>query len=346
MKKLLEKTNLFKKLWHFILAIVILSLSITFLFVETDSSFIEYLIGFLWSLAITATQWIGHVYINNRISEKMDWINHPWKRALIGTFFILVYAVVAFLAVQITMFYLVFHRLPHNMGTWLFHSSLYSVSIAFGVSFFFTTVGFFKAWKKSLLEAEQLKTEMLAYKYEALQNQINPHFLFNSFNVLSDLVYSDQKTAVKFIDQLSGLFRYVLDTRDKELVPLKEELEFLEAYRYLLKTRFEEKLTIQVSIDARDEEMIVPMALQLLIENAVKHNEISEENPLKVSLVKKENWIEVRNNRQPKQVGEDSKKTGLKNIEQQYAFFTEQAIQVEASDKEFIVRLPLLKTQK
>jgi sensor histidine kinase YesM len=343
---MLQKSNPFKKLWHFVLAIILLSAPITFLFVDPSSSFTEYLIGFIWSFTITATQWIGHVYINNRISEKMDWISHPWKRAFIGTFFILIYAVVAFLAVQIMMYYLVLHRLPHNLLNWMFHSSLYSVSIAFGASFFFTTIGFFKAWKKSLLEAEQLKVEMLAYKYEALQNQINPHFLFNSFNVLSDLVYTDQKMAVRFINQLSGLFRYVLDSRDKDLVPLKNELEFLDAYIYLLKTRFNDKFNIQVTIKPEPDEMIVPMALQLLVENAVKHNEISDEKPLLVTLKKEVDFIEVKNNRQTKQVGEASKKMGLKNIEQQFGYFTDKPIQIIPSETEFLVRLPLLKIQK
>lgn len=345
MKNEFFNTTLFKNVRNFVLAIVVLSAILTFLFIDIHSSLSTYLIGFGWSLAICSTQWIGHVYINYRISKKIDWISHPWKRALVGAFFILVYAVVAFVSVQSILFWLVNGRFPHPFVHWMIRSSLYAVSIAFGVSFFFTTVGFFRAWKKSLFEAEHLKTEMLAYKYEALQNQINPHFLFNSFNVLSDLVYADQKMAVKFINQLSELFRYVLDNRDKELVSLQEELNFIDSFIYLLKTRFDNKLNIQIDIKPQPDELIVPMALQMLVENAVKHNEVSDAHPLQVTIRKQNGFIEVTNNLQPKPVGEDSKKTGLKNIVQQYTFFTNQEIQIIPSSSEFIVRIPIIKGQ-
>jgi len=343
MKITLIRYNPFKKLWHFVLAVFLLSFMVTFLFIGAHPSFQTIIIGFVWSMAICTTQWIGHAAINGYIATKINWITHPWKRALVSSFFIIIYAVVAFIAVQMIMFSLVYGRLPHNFPNWIYHSTLYSVTIAFGVSFFFTTIGFFQAWKKSLLEAERLKTEMLAYKYEALQNQINPHFLFNSFNVLSDLVYADQKLAVKFINQLSELFRYVLDTRDKELVHLSEELEFMNSYIYLLKTRFDHKLNIQIEINPEPDEMIVPMALQMLIENAIKHNEVSEVKPLFVTVRKHEDFIEVTNNLQPKIVGEESKKTGLRNIIQQFAFFTDQDIQIIPTETNFLVRLPVLK---
>jgi len=190
-------------------------------------------------------------------------------------------------------------------------------------------------------EAE-LKSEMMAYKYESLRNQINPHFLFNSFNVLSDLVYDDQAQAVKFIRQMSELFRYVLDSRDKELVSLGEELEFMKSYTYLLKTRFGDKLDLKVELHPESNEFIVPMTLQLLVENAVKHNEISEKFPLSVIIRKNGNYIEVENPLQPKQVGEDSKNTGLKNISQQFGFFTEREIEVKSTATTFLVRVPLI----
>jgi LytS/YehU family sensor histidine kinase len=161
---------------------------------------------------------------------------------------------------------------------------------------------------------------------------------------LSDLVYDDQAMAVKFIRQLSDLFRYVLDSRDKELVPLKDELEFIRSFTFLLKTRFEEKLKIDVDVQANPDEYIVPMTLQLLIENAVKHNEVSEAFPLRISVRKVNDCLEVENNLQPKSVGDDSKKTGLKNITQQFAFFSEKPIKIITSDERYMVRVPILKS--
>jgi LytS/YehU family sensor histidine kinase len=254
------------------------------------------------------------------------------------------YSATAFAVVQFANYYLWMDVLPEKSWGWILKSLPYTLLISFIISLMFTAIGFFKAWKNAFVRAEKLKVEMMAYKYESLRNQINPHFLFNSLNVLSDLVYDDQAMAVKFIRQLSDLFRYVLDSRDKELVPLKDELEFIRSFTFLLKTRFEDKLKIDVDVQANPDEYIVPMTLQLLIENAVKHNEVSEAFPLRISVRKADDCLEVENNLQPKSVGDDSKKTGLKNITQQFAFFSEKPIKIITSDERYMVRVPILKS--
>jgi LytS/YehU family sensor histidine kinase len=147
-----------------------------------------------------------------------------------------------------------------------------------------------------------------------------------------------------FIRQLGDLFRYVLDSRDKELVPLVEELEFIRSFTFLLKTRFEQKLTIDIEVQPGQDDYIVPMTLQLLIENAVKHNEVSEAFPLRIQIRKTGEWLEVENNLQLKNVGDNSKKTGLKNITQQFAFFSEKPIKIISSDEFYKVRVPILKS--
>jgi LytS/YehU family sensor histidine kinase len=241
------------------------------------------------------------------------------------------------------MFMVVQGGLPERPFYWAIRSSYIAISISFIVSLVFVAVGFFRKWRTSLLEAERFKAEMLMYKYEALQNQINPHFLFNSFNVLSDLVYEDQDKAVDFIRQMSQLFRYVLDSRDRELVPVKEELEFIKAYTYLLQTRFEDKLVIHLEFEAGEDELIVPMTLQLLIENCVKHNEISASQPLDIRITRNGEYIEVGNNLQIKAVGPDSKKTGLSNIQQQFRYFTPKEILITETDRTFSVAVPIIK---
>lgn len=256
----------------------------------------------------------------------------------------LIYSVTAFILIQFFNYYVWMGMLPSKSWASIIKSLPYTLLISFVISLIFTAVGFFFAWKRSFEQAEKLKVEMLAYKYESLRNQINPHFLFNSLNVLSDLVYDDQTMAVKFIQQLSDLFRYVLDSRDKELVPLKDELEFIRSFTFLLKTRFEEKLQIEIDLESDPEDYIVPMTLQLLIENAVKHNEVSEAFPLRISLRKTSDYLEVENTLQPKNVGEDSKKTGLKNIIQQFAFFSDKPIEIIPSEDRFLVRVPILKS--
>jgi len=128
------------------------------------------------------------------------------------------------------------------------------------------------------------------------------------------------------------------------LVPLKDELEFIRSFTFLLKTRFEDKLIIENDVQANPDDFIVPMTLQLLIENAVKHNEVSEAFPLRISIRKNHNYLEVDNIRRIKNVGEDSKKMGLKNIIQQFAFFSDQPIEIISSDSNYQVRVPILKS--
>lgn len=329
------------------ISMLILAMVVTLVFFDNyRGSFKDFALGYGWSLSICITQWLGNSYFNSLLDKKYSWTKHLFKRTLYGTLVIIGYSVVAYLAVQAIMYLLVYGSLPGDMLAWSLRTSYIAVLISFMISLIFAAVGFFRNWKESLLEAERFRTEMLMYKYESLQNQINPHFLFNSFNVLSDLVYEDQGKAVDFIRQLSQLFRYVLDSRDRELVPIREELDFIRAYSYLLKTRFEEKLYIRVEVEAKEHELIVPMTLQLLVENCVKHNEISAAQPLRIRISRNGEYLTVENNLQPKAAGEQSKKTGLSNIKQQYSYFTDQELVVSEREGTFSVKVPVIKMGK
>jgi sensor histidine kinase YesM len=328
-------------------AMLLLALVITlFVFDSYGEGPRLFMLSYVWAVAICLTQWAGHSYIYGLLDKKYSWQDHLLKRGIFGTLAIIIYSALAYLVVQVIMIKLVHGALPENPIYWMLRTSYVAIFISFFVSLIFVAVAFFQNWKRSLLEAERFKAEMLSYKYESLQNQINPHFLFNSFNVLSDLVYEDQKKAVDFISQLSQLFRYVLDSRDKELVPVKEELEFIQAYVYLLQTRFEDKLSIALEFEAMEDEMIVPMTLQLLIENCVKHNEISASQPLSIRIVRKEEYIKVENTLQPKPAGAEYKKTGLSNISQQYKYFTDKGIILTETDHNYAVAVPLIKSNQ
>jgi two-component system, LytTR family, sensor kinase len=332
------------KFKQFILSNIILALIIVAIIMRgAFDSYQNFLIRFLWAFIICITQWSGAALISHLIDLRIKWIEQPILRTTIGIIALVSYAVLAFSIVQFTMLYILFHIAPVDAWQMVSQSIIYTLLISLFISLTFTAIGFFKAWQKALINSEKLKAEMMAYKYESLRNQINPHFLFNSFNVLSDLVYADQAMAVKFINQMSDLFRYVLDSRDKELVPLKDELEFMRSFTYLLKTRFEDKLEIVIDLQAAPDEFIVPMTLQLLVENAVKHNEVSEAFPLIISIRKNGNYLEVENSLRLKNVGEDSKNTGLKNIIQQFGFFTEDEIEIDDLNGKFRVRIPILK---
>ncbi|MBX2944484.1 MAG: histidine kinase [Cyclobacteriaceae bacterium] len=197
--------------------------------------------------------------------------------------------------------------------------------------------------KKTQLEAEQLKKISIEAQFEALRNQINPHFLFNCFNVLSTLVYRDAETSAKFIDQLSSVYRYLLYNQEKKIVSLKEELAFIESYLYLLKIRFGENISIKNEIDREGEKFYVaPAVLQMLIENAIKHNVVSRKSPLEISLTAVNGSIIVSNTLQPKAVKEESTRIGLKNIQSRYEFLSNRKVEISKTENRFTVKIPLL----
>jgi LytS/YehU family sensor histidine kinase len=207
---------------------------------------------------------------------------------------------------------------------------------------------FLKNWKKAIIDSERMKKEQMAAQYESLKNQVNPHFLFNSLNALTNLVYEDRDQAAKFIRELSRVYRYVLDTRSQELVSLKTEMDFVDAYIFLQKIRFDDKLEISIDYEGYEQKMIPPMALQMLLENAIKHNVIAEEQHLKIDFAVNENgMLIVKNNLQKKNIpSEDSSGMGLANIQSRYEFLSDRKVEIVNGPTEFIVKVPLLDFEK
>jgi two-component system, LytTR family, sensor kinase len=201
--------------------------------------------------------------------------------------------------------------------------------------------------RNAQLEAEQFKKISAEAQFEALRNQINPHFLFNSFNVLSSLVYKDADTSAKFISQLSHVYRYLLYSQEKKVVALKDEMEFIRAYLFLLEIRFGENLVIKIAELGDDDTFFVaPATLQMLIENAIKHNVVSRKNPLTIEIFRKKDTLVVSNNLQLKEIKEPSTQVGLKNIISRYAFLSERKVTIEQDQHYFVVTLPLLEFEE
>ena len=198
--------------------------------------------------------------------------------------------------------------------------------------------------KNSVLEAEKLKTLTAESQFEALRNQVKPHFLFNSFNVLSGLIHKDPGLASEFIQQLSRVYRYLLYHQQEKLVSLSTEIEYLDSYIFLLKIRFGEALEVDRNINDINTEKyrIPPASLQLLVENAVKHNKVSRKNRLNVNIFEQDRFLVVRNNVQSKSQREPSSGLGLQNIRLRYRHLAKQDIVVEQDKLYFTVRLPLI----
>lgn len=198
-------------------------------------------------------------------------------------------------------------------------------------------------WKRSATEAERFKQENLEFRFDRLKNQVNPHFLFNSLNTLASLVYNNPDTASSFIRQMAKVYRYVLENRDKEMITLSEELNFMEAYFFLVKIRFEEGIDFVIEIAPGCKNLCLPpMTLQLLVENALKHNIVSVSKPLQIQIRAIGKTMEVLNNLQPKISPEPGTKTGLENISSRYAFLTDRIVSVLKTENQFIVKIPLL----
>lgn len=211
---------------------------------------------------------------------------------------------------------------------------------------FFIYEGIYYLNKTRIVEIEKNELEKITaeQRLDTLKNQVNPHFLFNSLNTLISIIPEDPETAILFVENLSNSYRNILEFRNEKLVPIWQELEALESYIYLLKTRFQGKIHIYNNVsDHVMDHFILPISLQILIENAVKHNITSSSKPLKIHLESNANEIVVKNNLQPKKQAYNSTKLGLANISSRYKLLAENEIRIEKTEHEFIVALPIIK---
>lgn len=189
-----------------------------------------------------------------------------------------------------------------------------------------------------------LREEVTASKYRSLKSQISPHFLFNSLNTLTSLMYQDRDLASDFVSRLASCYRYILDNRDQDLISLDKELAFLDSFVFMMGVRHKKSLEIKTDINLDTSKVLVPtLSLQMLVENALKHNQYSPEKKLKILVYNKGSQrLVVRNNLQARATQEPSTKLGLKNIENRYKFYTHQEVLVEERDGYFLVEIPLL----
>ncbi|HMU44893.1 MAG TPA: histidine kinase [Chitinophagaceae bacterium] len=203
---------------------------------------------------------------------------------------------------------------------------------------------FFKEYRRHLAEAEEFKKVSTQAEIQLIKNQVNPHFLFNNLNVLSGMVIRDNPEANQFIEEFSKVYRYILSTQDKELVPLQSELEFVQPYIFLLKKRFNNALEVNIDVpDFYKSWHIVPASLQMLIENAIKHNVVSHRKPLRIEIhVNGNHTLVIKNNLQPRKNNERSTKIGLQNISRRYELICGKTVMVNKSDDFFAVDIPML----
>ncbi len=290
---------------------------------------------------------LGQGTLNNLITSKWDWVDKTNKRVWAGIIFTVLYTIPAILFIHYLLF-VVMGNLPKDRFftqryIWI---HLFGILFSFTISSFLHAREFMIAWKKSSKKETQkqkivAKTETA--KFESLKNQLDPHFLFNSLNVLTSLIGENPALAEKFTTKLSKVYRYVLEQRNKDLVPITEELAFAKTYMELLMMRFEGAIEFKILEIADIKELkIVPLSLQLLLENAVKHNVVSSTKPLKITIYKEDNYLLIENNLNPKEAIGKSTKIGLQNIADRYGLICDKEVKITNNNTTFKVSLPLL----
>lgn len=210
------------------------------------------------------------------------------------------------------------------------------------IAFLYMAINSVKMSRKAQ-EAKE-KSKIAQYNYIRLQQQVKPHFMFNNLNILNGLIYENRnKEASDFVYKLAYLYRYMIENEDEKLVPLYEELDFAHKYTELMKVRFESSFNVETDIDDSIlGNLVVPCSIQMMIENAIKHNGGTDQNPLKISISSTQTHIVVSNNRIKKNSYEPSTRLGLKYITQLYRDMNSKEVEVYSSDEEFVVKLPII----
>jgi len=218
-------------------------------------------------------------------------------------------------------------------------SWLISLSIA-SVAFFYME------WNNALNRERKLREEKLIFQYESLKNKVNPHFLFNSLNTLSSLIPRDPELSERFITKFSTIYRYVLENADRDMVGLDEELGFIDDFFFLQKIRDDGKINLHVKVDNAQRYSVIPVSIQLLVENALKHNAASREHPLSIKIyLENDDTLIVENNVQKKISLEASAKVGLKNLRERVILAMVKEIIIQEGPENFLVKLPILKKE-
>ncbi len=222
----------------------------------------------------------------------------------------------------------------------------FSVWITLTVISIFHFIYFYNRYQQNKLKEQKVIAGTASAKFDALKNQLDPHFLFNSLNVLTSLIEENPENAQKFTTSLSKVYRYVLEQKNKELVTVDEELEFAKTYMSLLKMRFEDSIIFDMPEKASNpESKVVPLSLQLLLENAVKHNMVTTTKPLHIKIYENNGDLVVENNLQPKQIVKRSSGVGLENIKQRYNLLSDKSIYIDQQANSFAVSIPMLTKQ-
>lgn len=299
----------------------------------------------LYSFLVTASLFFGASTIIESLNRYLPWKGNVTKRIVVEVLLVFTYtSFTQILILEIMAGTPVFRRELVAMD--YFRNVLFSNTITLIVMAIIEGLYFFRNWRESLVAAERLKQEHLQSRFSNLKAQLDPHFMFNSLNVLSSLIRRDPAKAEQFVEDFAQVYRYLLEVKNEMVVPLRDELQFVERYLKLQKIRFETALEVKTHINPEHlNHYLPPLSLQEMIANALKHNVISAERPLKIELLSNGDSLKVRNNLQ--HLGEKAKSTGigLQNLRERYHYLGGAEPHFAITDDFYEARLPLLKAE-
>ncbi len=300
------------------------------------------MLAYAYFMLIAFLIWQGNRFFLFKLQGRFNWFIHPLQKIVVLLAMNIFYTSPLVIGMLLGWFY--YNNLPADWYIIQITTVTCVVCVIF-VTHVYETVFLIKQRESDLVKSEQLERAKAQAELEALKNQIDPHFMFNSLNSLSYLIEHDAKKATLFTESLAEVYRYILANKDQTLVILDDELDFLERYIALLKLRFEKALTIDFNFkpSLRNDYLIPPISIFIALENVVKHNEISIAQPLKVAFDSKENWLSIKNRKTSKKNLIHSSKIGLKNLDERFKMIVGDGIKVNNAEHLFELQLPMLK---
>jgi two-component system, LytTR family, sensor kinase len=300
---------------------------------------------FLTCLAITIPLWAGDRFIMIWSRTRYPLFKDVSKRLIHQSVSMLLFTIIGnnLLGWIMDDFVFVGNYGSHFKTDTLIKSNSAAIFCTIMIIAIYESIYFMNELKKSVEEKETLKRESLKAQLDALKTQVNPHFLFNNLNTLTAIIPDTPNQAIEFVQQMSKVYRHILEVQDEKTIPLKDELDVLRAYGFLLKTRFGDNLNIEIDVpEEKLQQRIVPLSLQLLMENAIKHNIVSSAKPLKIKVFAENGQLVISNNLQIKNQQIESTGIGLDNIRNRYKLFSNDEVKVTESGESFTVSIPLI----
>jgi len=295
-----------------------------------------------FSLGVTTIGWLGYVVLFGQVFRRyINWKRHPNTSLAFAVVVSGLYGILLMLTIMKAIVWTGYIK-EQPTGAYI-ENCIYSALFSMLIGLIVSGREFLMQWKRSVEDSERMRAEMIRSQYEVLKTQVNPHFLFNSLNTLAAIIPEKPVVAVDFVQQLSKVFRYSLQHSEENTTTVAEEMKIVTSYLFLNRQRYDDKLQTRIQVsEAEGQKTIITQSVLMLVENAIKHNEISTESPLCISIYTEGDMLVVQNNLQPKRIAEPSTRIGLQNIRRRYSIVTQREVQVIQQPDAFIVKLPML----